>query len=85
MPTSAFPGLNAVGGGATLGALFRATRCCCELLQLQDKTGRIKEAFEADMILVPANPLQDITALQDVVLVMSNGQVALKRIPFGLE
>jgi hypothetical protein len=36
------------------------------------------------MILVPANPLQDISALQDVLLVMSNGQIALNRIPFGL-
>ena len=26
----------------------------------------------------------DIAALQDVLLVMSNGQVVLKRIPFGL-
>lgn len=42
------------------------------------------EGFEADMIVVPANPLDDIRALQDVLLVMSNGQLALKRIPFGL-
>jgi hypothetical protein len=36
------------------------------------------------MILVPANPLTEIEALQDVLLVMSNGQLAVKRIPFGV-
>ncbi len=36
------------------------------------------------MILVPANPLQHIEALQDILLVVSNGEVALKRIPFGV-
>lgn len=72
-------------GMTNFEALQSATTSSAELLQLQDKTGRIKEGFEADMILVPANPLEDITALQDVLLVMSNGQVALKRIPFGLE
>lgn len=65
-------------------ALQSATVVSAELLHLQDRTGRIEEGFEADLILVPANPLEDIAALQDVLLVMSNGQVALKRIPFGL-
>jgi hypothetical protein len=35
-------------------------------------------------VLVPGNPLEDVMVLQDVLLVISNGQVALKRIPFGL-
>ncbi|MCH8301731.1 MAG: amidohydrolase family protein, partial [Proteobacteria bacterium] len=54
------------------------------LLQVEDQTGRIAAGFEADMILVPANPLTDIAALQDVLLVMSNGQLAVKRIPFSV-
>ena len=36
------------------------------------------------LALVPANPLTNIEALQDVLMVMSNGRVALKRIPFGV-
>jgi len=55
------------------------------LLQMEDRTGRIAAGYEADMILVPANPLIKIEALQDVLLVMSNGQVAVKRIPFGVK
>jgi len=33
---------------------------------------------------VPGNPLEDLRALEDVLIVMSNGQLALKRIPFGV-
>ncbi len=64
-------------------ALQAATVNSAELLMLGDSTGRIAEGFEADMILIPSNPLEDISALQDVLLVMSNGQIALKRIPFA--
>ena len=64
-------------------ALQTATVNAADLLMLSDRTGRIDAGFEADMILVPSNPLEDISALQDVLLVMSNGQIALKRIPFS--
>ena len=70
-------------GLSNFEALQAATTSSAELLQLDGKTGRIAEGFEADIILVPANPLEDIMALQDVLLVISNGQVALKRIPFA--
>ena len=39
---------------------------------------------EADLILLPKNPLVHIMALQDVLMVISNGKVAIKRIPFKL-
>jgi len=64
-------------------AIQAATTSSAELLKLGDKTGRIAPGYEADLILLPANPLEDIMALQDVLLVMSNGQLALKRIPFA--
>lgn len=64
-------------------ALQAATVNSAELLMLGDSTGRIETGFEADMILIPSNPLEDISALQDILLVMSNGQIALKRIPFA--
>jgi len=69
-------------GMSNFEALQSATVVSAELLQIEDQTGRIEAGFEADMILVPANPLTDIMALQDVLLVMSNGQLAVKRIPF---
>jgi imidazolonepropionase-like amidohydrolase len=63
-------------------ALQAATVNSAELLMLGDQTGRIEEGFDADLILIPSNPLEDVTALQDVLMVMSNGQIAVKRIPF---
>jgi imidazolonepropionase-like amidohydrolase len=66
-------------------ALQTATVSSAALLRMEDRTGRIAEGYEADLILVPGNPLDDVAVLQDVLLVMSNGQVAVKRIPFAVE
>lgn len=71
-------------GMTNFDALQTATVSSAELLRLDEQTGHIAEGMEADMILVPADPLEHIEALQDVLLVISNGQVALKRIPFGV-
>jgi imidazolonepropionase-like amidohydrolase len=65
-------------------ALQAGTLNSAELLRVDDRTGRIAEGFEADMIVVPGNPLENLQVLEDVLLVMSNGQLALKRIPFGV-
>lgn len=65
-------------------ALQTATVSSAELLKIGDRTGRIKEGFEADLILIPGNPLTNIEALQDVLLVMSDGKLALRRIPFAV-
>lgn len=71
-------------GLSNFEALQAATVSAAELLNLQEQTGRIATGYEADMILVPANPLTNIEALQDVLLVMSNGTIALQRIPFAI-
>lgn len=65
-------------------ALQAATVSSAELLGLEDRTGQLTPGFEADLLLVPGNPLDDIMALQDPLLVISNGRVVLQRIPFGL-
>jgi imidazolonepropionase-like amidohydrolase len=70
-------------GMSNFDTLQSATVVSAELLMLQDRTGRIAEGFEADLILVPADPLENVAALQDVLLVMSNGRIALRRIPFS--
>jgi imidazolonepropionase-like amidohydrolase len=40
--------------------------------------------MEADLIVVEQNPLDDIRALQDVVIVITDGRVAVRRVPFGM-
>lgn len=64
-------------------AIQSATTISADLLGIASKTGRIAPGYEADLVIVPANPLEDIRALQDALIVMSNGYVALKRLPFG--
>jgi imidazolonepropionase-like amidohydrolase len=39
--------------------------------------------MEADLVVVPGNPLEDIRTVQDAIVVLSNGRVALNRLPFG--
>ncbi|MFN5168716.1 MAG: amidohydrolase family protein [Cyclobacteriaceae bacterium] len=64
-------------------AIQSATTHAAELLGIDQSTGRIEKGLDADLIVVPGNPLEEIRYLQDVLLTMSNGQIALKRIPFG--
>ncbi len=64
-------------------AIQAATVVAAELLGIQNKTGRLVPGYEADLVVVPGNPLEDIRALQDALIVMSNGHLALKRLPFG--
>lgn len=71
-------------GMSNFEALQAATASSAELLRVDGQTGRIAAGYEADMILLPGNPLTHIEVLQDVLLVMSNGKIALQRIPFGV-
>ncbi len=71
-------------GLSNFEALQTATVSSADLLGIGDRTGRIAAGYEADLILLPGNPLEDIRHLHDVLLVMSNGRVAVRRIPFAV-
>jgi imidazolonepropionase-like amidohydrolase len=64
-------------------ALRTATLGAAEMLKLEGKTGAIEPGLEADLVAVDGNPLEDPAALQDVLLVVSNGRVALDRLDFS--
>jgi len=66
-------------------ALRSATTLAAKLLGIDDRTGIIKTGMEADLIVIQGNPLEDILSIHDVLMVMSNGTVALKRLPFDIE
>jgi imidazolonepropionase-like amidohydrolase len=72
-------------GMKPIDAIRSATIIGAELLMIADKTGTIEVGKEADLIVVTKNPLINIRTIQDVVFVMSNGEIALKRIPFNKE
>lgn len=68
---------------------FQAIQCtttvAADLLGIGSKTGRLLPGFEADLVILPSNPLEDIRALQDALIVISNGYIGLKRLPFAKE
>jgi imidazolonepropionase-like amidohydrolase len=66
-------------GMTPLEALRAATTTAAELLGTDDRTGRIQEGFEADLIVLERNPLDDIGIVQDVLMVVSDGEVIVQR------
>lgn len=70
-------------GLTPLEALRSATTVAADLLGIADRTGAVRTGLEADLIVVDRNPLTDVRALADVLVVVSNGRVALNRLPFA--
>jgi imidazolonepropionase-like amidohydrolase len=70
-------------GFTPLQALQAATILDAEMLRLDKAVGVVAEGFEADLVAVDGNPLADIRVLQDPLLVISNGRIALNRLDFG--
>lgn len=70
-------------GMKPIDAIRSATIIGAELLGISQQTGTIDVGKEADLIVVTKNPLNDFRTIQDVVFVMSNGIIALNRLPFG--
>ena len=70
-------------GMTPLEAIRSATVVAAELLEIEDRTGVLEPGMEADLIAVAGNPLGDIRNVQDILVVVSNGRVALNRLPFA--
>jgi imidazolonepropionase-like amidohydrolase len=62
-------------GMPPLAAIQAGTLNGAKLLGWQDQIGDLKPGYAADIVAVPGNPLDDITALQKVSFVMKNGTV----------
>jgi imidazolonepropionase-like amidohydrolase len=70
-------------GFAPLEAIQSATIRNAEMLRLDKSIGSVEPGYEADLIAVEKNPLEDITTIQDPLLVISNGRIGLDRLKFG--
>jgi imidazolonepropionase-like amidohydrolase len=70
-------------GLSPLEAIQAATTVPAEMLGIEDRTGRIAVGFEADLIVVEHNPLEDIATLQDVLVVVSDGRIVSDRLRLG--
>jgi imidazolonepropionase-like amidohydrolase len=72
-------------GLSPLLSIQSATTVAAELLQIADRTGAVEAGLEADLIAISGNPLEDIKQIEDILLVISNGRIALNRLPFAIE
>jgi imidazolonepropionase-like amidohydrolase len=70
-------------GMTPLQAVQSATLVAAELIGAEKRLGVIEPGFEADLLVIERNPLENVRALQDPLLVMSNGRVAVNRLAFG--
>ncbi|MBI4538042.1 MAG: amidohydrolase family protein [Gemmatimonadetes bacterium] len=66
---------RAAAGQPAKDAIVSATTRAAEALFLADSLGNLEARKLADIIAVKGNPLDDITALQNVVFVMKDGKV----------
>jgi imidazolonepropionase-like amidohydrolase len=66
-----------------LVALQAATTTAAEMLRLEDRIGAVETGYEADLLVVERNPLDEPSTLRDPLLVITNGRVGLDRLNFG--
>lgn len=72
-------------GMSHFDAIRSCTSLAAELLKVSDHTGRVAEGYDADLIIIERNPLEDIRSLQDAVVIISNGRIVKNRLPFALD
>jgi imidazolonepropionase-like amidohydrolase len=70
-------------GMSPLAAVQAATINNARMLRREKQIGQVAVGFEADLLVVERAPLQDVSTLQDPLLIISNGRVALDRLNFG--
>jgi imidazolonepropionase-like amidohydrolase len=70
-------------GMTPIEAIRAATVNAAVLFKMERSIGAIEPGFEADLIAVAENPLEDVRTLQDPLLIVSNGRVVLDRLNFG--
>ena len=63
------------GGMPPMVAIQAATSVAAKFLGIDDTNGTLEAGKQADIVAVPGNPLDDITAMQRVNFVMKAGEI----------
>lgn len=66
-------------GLSPLEALQAATIHAADLFGRSDRNGRVAEGMEADLIVLERNPLENVGVVQDVLMVVADGEVVVQR------
>lgn len=69
-------------GMSPMEAIQAATSTSAECLGISKRTGSIRPGLEADLIVLDQNPLADINAVRDVLLVVNDGKIAFDHLHF---
>jgi imidazolonepropionase-like amidohydrolase len=67
-------------GMPPMEAIKAATATAAACIGVDKRTGSIKPGMEADFIAIERDPIADITAIQDVIIVINNGRIAVNRL-----
>lgn len=68
------------GGMTPMETILATTKIPAEAINIDDKLGTIERGKFADIIAVPGNPLEDISMMQDVKLVMLDGKIVKQQL-----
>jgi len=71
-------------GMTEMEALIAATRTCADLCNVVDQLGTVEVGKLADLIVVSANPLEDISNIRKLKLVLKGGNLVDTSAPEGL-
>jgi imidazolonepropionase-like amidohydrolase len=75
---------NAAGlseaGIPKMDAIKAITSQAAKLLEINKRTGAIREGLEADIVIVGDNPLSSIEALKDIRMIVNDGKVVLNKV-----
>jgi imidazolonepropionase-like amidohydrolase len=66
-------------GYTPVESIAAATVNAARVLDIDARTGAVRPGLEADLMVVERNPLDDVTALFEPLLVISNGRIVLER------
>ena len=67
-------------GMTPMDAIKAATSVAAACIGVDKRTGSIKAGMEADFIAIERDPTADISGIQDVIVVINNGKIAVNRL-----
>lgn len=67
-------------GMPPMDAIKAATSVAAACIGVDKRTGSIKPGMEADFIAIERDPTAEISAIQDVIIVINNGKIAVNRL-----
>ena len=69
-------------GMTNLEAIKAATSKAAEMLDISAHTGRIETGLDADLLILERNPLENVGAVHDPLMIVNNGKIVLNRIDY---